>query len=78
VWRNGRIDPRISNLDTREVNSYIHASAVLNRRNEPLVLFEYEVWWPSNPAEFGGEEVFYPACRPNRSAATECIASSLL
>jgi len=58
VWRNGRIVPLISNLDTREVNSYIHASAVLNRRNEPLVLFEYEVWRPSNPAEFGGEEKF--------------------
>lgn len=56
VWRNGRIDPRISNLDTMEVSGYIQASAVLNRRSEPSVLFEYEFWRASNPAEFGGEE----------------------
>lgn len=58
LWWNGRIDLRISNLDTREGNIYISASAVLNRRNLPLVLFEYEVWRPSNLAKFGGEEKF--------------------
>jgi hypothetical protein len=58
VWRNGRLDPRIYNLDTREVSGYIHASANLYKRNEPLVLSEYEVRWASNPAEFGGEEIF--------------------